>query len=34
MSNPETTRRGMHFAELGMLMAIVGAAAPEIVSYD
>ncbi|HVQ21191.1 MAG TPA: NAD(P)(+) transhydrogenase (Re/Si-specific) subunit beta [Terrimicrobiaceae bacterium] len=35
MSNPETARRGMHFAELGMLMAIVGTLLHrEIVSYD
>ena len=35
MSHPETARRGMHFAELGMLMAIVGTLLHrEIVSYD
>jgi proton-translocating NAD(P)+ transhydrogenase subunit beta len=35
MSHPETARRGMHLAEFGMLMAIVGTLLQrEIVSYE
>ena len=35
MSHPETARRGMHLAEMGMLMAIIGTLLHrEIVSYD
>ena len=35
MSHPETARRGMHLAEFGMLMAIVGTLlVREIVSFD
>jgi H+-translocating NAD(P) transhydrogenase subunit beta len=35
MSHPETARRGMHLAEMGMLMAIIGTLMHrEIVSYD
>jgi NAD(P) transhydrogenase subunit beta len=35
MSHPETARRGMHLAELGMLMAVVGTLLhKEIVSYE
>jgi NAD(P) transhydrogenase subunit beta len=35
MSHPETARRGMHLAELGMLMAVIGTLLhKEIVSYE
>src|SRR5438105_4850846 len=35
MSHPETARRGMHLAEFGMLMAILGTLVQrEIVSYE
>jgi NAD(P) transhydrogenase subunit beta len=35
MSHPETARRGMHLAELGMLMAVIGTLLHrEIVSYE
>src|SRR3569832_2485757 len=34
MSHPETAKRGMHLAEFGMLMAIIGTLLhPEIVTY-
>lgn len=35
MSHPETARRGMHLAELGMLMAVIGTLLhKEIISYE
>ena len=35
LSHPETARRGMHLAEFGMLMAIIGTLLhQEIVSYE
>ena len=35
LSHPETARRGMHLAEFGMLMAIIGTLMhQEIVSYE
>jgi len=35
LSHPETARRGMHLAEFGMLLAIVGTlVSREIVSYE
>ena len=35
MSHPETARRGMHLAEFGMVMAVIGTLMHrEIISYE